>query len=122
MKSSILVIEDNDINMDMMIFILNAMGHTVIPALNGPAGLVIAKSVKPDLVICDIQMPELDGYAVLAALKTDPDPSISTIPIIAITAMAMKGDEALLLKAGFDGYLSKPIEVDDLRQLLQKHL
>jgi CheY-like chemotaxis protein len=121
-KQSILVIEDNDINMDMMIFLLKALGYEVLPALNGPAGLSMAMALRPKLIICDIQMPQLDGYAVLHALKTDPEPAISTIPIIAVTAMAMRGDEADLMKAGFDGYLSKPVEFNDLKILLQRYL
>ena len=72
MKPKVLVIEDNAANMDLMIFVLNALGLIVIPALNGPAGLAIARAEIPDLIICDIQMPHLDGYAVLEALKLTP--------------------------------------------------
>ena len=120
MKPTILVIEDNDINMDLMIFVLNAMKLNVIPALNGPAGLAIALSERPDLIICDIQMPHLDGYAVLNALKSNPE--VSGIPVIAVTAMAMLGDGERLLAQGFDGYLSKPIEFDELKAELIEHL
>lgn len=118
--SGILVIEDNDINMDLMIYILNAMGHSVIPALNGPAGLAIARAQRPALILCDIQMPELDGLGVLRALKGDR--STRDIPIVAITSQAMVGDREKLMGAGFDGYLSKPIEFDDLRLEVEKHL
>lgn len=120
MKPTILVIEDNDINMDLMIFVLNALGLAVIPALNGPAGLAIAKSQRPDLILCDIQMPHLDGYAVLGALRSDP--AFSGIPVIAVTALAMLGDGDQLLAQGFDGYLSKPIELDQLKAELATHL
>jgi CheY-like chemotaxis protein len=120
MSPSILLIEDNEINMDMMIFVLNALGLAAIPALNGPAGLAIARSMLPDLIICDIQMPHLDGFGVLRALKSDP--AMCGIPIIAVTAMAMVGDGERLIAAGFDSYLGKPIEFDDLKLELMKYL
>ena len=120
MRTTILVIEDNDINMDMMIFVLQALGIVVLPALNSPAGLAMARSERPCLIICDIQMPELDGYGVLQGVKSDP--AVAHIPIIALTALAMAGDGERLLAAGFDGYLSKPVDFDDLKSELRKHL
>lgn len=120
MKPKILVIEDNDINMDLMIFVLNALDLTVIPALNGPAGLAIARSEVPDLIFCDIQMPHLDGHGVLAALRAES--TLAHIPVIAVTAMAIVGDGQRLLTAGFSGYLSKPIDFDHLKVELAGHL
>ncbi|MEJ7747567.1 MAG: response regulator [Luteimonas sp.] len=120
MSASILLIEDNDINMDVMILILNGLGLEVIPALNGPAGLAIARSQRPDLILCDIAMPHLDGFGVLNAVKSDPD--TASIPVIAVTAMAADGDGARLLAAGFDSYLSKPVEIDDLKRELARYL
>lgn len=120
MSPKILVIEDNDINMDLMIFILTAFGLNVIPALNGLAGLAIAKAEVPDLIICDIHMPLLDGFGVLAALRSDP--TTTHIPVVAITALAMAGDSERLLAAGFNGYLSKPVEFDQLRVTVSNHL
>lgn len=120
MKPRVLVIEDNDSNMDLMIFVLKALGLTAIPALNGPAGLAIARSELPDLIICDIQMPHLDGFAVLSALKSDP--KLSAIPVIAVTALAMRGDGERLLARGFDGYLSKPVEFEHLKAELLHRL
>ncbi len=122
MKTSILVIEDDDITMDMMIFLLNSLGYTVIPALNGPAGLAMAKADPPGLIICDIKMPELDGYQVLESLRADPDRRVATIPIIAVTALAMNGDQEQIIAAGFDAYLGKPVEVDALRRAVEQHL
>ncbi len=119
-SSSILLIEDNVLNMDYMIFALNALGLSVIPALNGPAGLAIAKTQKPCLILCDIVMAELDGYGVLAALRADP--AVRTIPVVAVTAMAMQGDRDRLLAAGFDGYLAKPVSLDDLKREVYQHL
>ncbi len=120
MMPRILVIEDNDIAMNLMIYVLNALGLTVIPALNGPAGLAIAKAELPDLIMCDIQMPHLDGHAVLDAVRTNP--TISKTPVIAVTALSMVGDGERLLARGFDGYLSKPIEFNELKNELRKHL
>jgi CheY-like chemotaxis protein len=120
MKPKILIIEDNEINMDLMIFVLNALGLSVIPALNGPAGLAIARSEIPDLIFCDIMMAHLDGHGVLAALKAES--SLEHIPVIAVTALAMAGDGARLIAQGFDGYLSKPIDFDELKQELTRQL
>lgn len=120
MKAAILVIDDNDINMDMMIIVLNSMDHPVIPALNGPAGLAIARSQRPSLILCDIQMPELDGFALLNALRADPDPLVSGIPVVAVTAMAETGGGKRLFDAGFDGYLGKPVDIDALTMELRK--
>ncbi|ATQ79229.1 two-component system response regulator (plasmid) [Massilia violaceinigra] len=116
----VLLIDDNEINMDLMIFVMNVWGFLVIPALNGPAGLAISKSEIPDLIICDIQMPHLDGFQIVQTLKSDPQ--YSSIPIIALTAMAMMGDKENLLAAGFDSYLSKPVEIDELKGALRKLL
>ncbi len=119
-KAAILVIEDNDINMDMMILVLNSLDHPVIPALNGPAGLAIARSQRPSLILCDIQMPELDGFALLNALRADPDPLVSGIPIVAVTALAEADAGKRLMDAGFDGYLGKPVDIDHLTRELRK--
>lgn len=120
MKPKILLVEDNDINMDLMIFVLNSLDLAVIPALNGPAGLAIARSQVPDLIFCDIQMPHLDGYGVLAGLRAES--TLAHIPVIAVTAMAMAGDGQRLLAAGFSGYLSKPIEFEQLKLELATQL
>jgi CheY-like chemotaxis protein len=120
MGSSVLIIEDDDTSMDLMIFLLNSMGLLAIPALNGPAGLAIAKSQSPALILCDIQMPHLDGMAIIRHLKSDPD--LCQIPVVAVTAMAMEGDEQRLRQAGFDGYLGKPIDIRALTDTLLPHL
>ncbi|MES2898891.1 MAG: response regulator [Pseudomonadota bacterium] len=121
-NASILVIEDNGLTMDMMIFVLMAMGYRVIPALNGPVGLSIARAERPQLIFCDICMPELDGYGVVKALRADPDPSVSGIPVIAVTASLAEDQVALLLAAGFSAYLPKPLDLDQLNAALRQHL
>jgi CheY-like chemotaxis protein len=119
-NTSILVIEDDDINMDIMIFALNSLGWSAIPALNGPVGLAIAKAERPCLILCDIRMPHLDGYGVLAGLRADS--SVATIPILAVTSLVHPQDGDHLIAAGFDGYLGKPIQLDALKSALLKHL
>jgi CheY-like chemotaxis protein len=120
MTNTVLVIDDNQANVDLMIFILNAMGLTVIPALNGPAGAAIARAQHPSLVLCDVQMPHLDGFGVLKAIRETA--GMEKTPVVAITALAMNGDEQMLLDAGFDGYISKPVEFDRLKSAIEKYL
>lgn len=104
----ILVIEDNPINLELMTYLLRAWGHETISATDGQAGLEAARSDPPDLVVCDIQMPGLDGYEVARALKADA--TLARVPLLAVTAFAMVGDHDRALRAGFDGHFSKPID------------
>jgi CheY-like chemotaxis protein len=117
---SILIIEDNEINMEVLIFALNSLGWNAIPALNGPVGLAIAKAERPRLILCDIHMPHLDGFGVLHGIRTDV--ALATIPIIAVTAFETAADEDKYLHAGFDGALGKPVQLDELKNALKKHL
>jgi two-component system cell cycle response regulator DivK len=103
----ILIIEDNSANMELMVYLLNAFGHTVLEAVNGEAGLATAREAKPDLVLCDLHIPGMDGYEIARRLKVDP--RLKVIPLIAVTAYAMVGDRDKVLSAGFDGYIPKPI-------------
>lgn len=105
--ASILIIEDNPTNMELMVYLLKAFGHTVFEATEGETGLATAHSKSPDLVLSDLQMPGMDGYEVVRRIKLDP--SLNTVPVIAITAYAMVGDRDRVLAAGFDGYIPKPI-------------
>ncbi len=110
MSARILIIEDNATNMELMVYLLRAFGYEPLSASDGEAGVAAAKKDKPDLIICDVHLPKLDGYGVVAALKADPE--VSHIPALAVTALAMVGDRERLLEAGFDGYIGKPIEPD----------
>ena len=103
----ILIIEDNAANMQLMVYLLNAFGHTVLEAMNGEIGLATTRQALPDLVLCDLQMPGMDGYEVARRFKLDPH--LVAIPLIAVTAYAMVGDRDKVLSAGFDGYIPKPI-------------
>ena len=108
MTARILIIEDRLDNMELMVCLLEAFGYSVLPALSGEAGMKIALRELPDLIICDVHLPNVDGYGVLKYLQSEP--ALQRIPVIAVTALAMVGDRQKLLNAGFGGYLSKPIE------------
>ena len=107
MAVRILIIEDHPENLDLMKYLLTAFGYTTVEAENGLSGLETAARETPELIICDIQLPDINGYEVAARLKQDA--RTRAIPLIAITALAMVGDRERVLKAGFDGYISKPI-------------
>jgi two-component system cell cycle response regulator len=103
----VLVIEDNSANLELMVYLLRAFGHVPIAARDGQAGLEAAQIDRPDLILCDLQMPVMDGFAVARALKRDP--ALRPLPLVAVTAFAMVGDREKVLAAGFDGYIPKPI-------------
>jgi diguanylate cyclase (GGDEF)-like protein/PAS domain S-box-containing protein len=119
-SARILIIEDNSTNMELMVYLLTAFGYTPLVAVDGISGVQSARQNKPDLIICDIHLPKLDGYGVVAALKKDPD--TSQIPVLAVTALAMVGDRERLLAAGFNGYIGKPIEPDTFVAQLEAFL
>ncbi|MGF6275452.1 two-component system cell cycle response regulator [Massilia sp. UYP11] len=116
----ILIIEDNPANIELMSFLLGAYGHTPLCASDGPRGVAAARSERPDLIACDVNLPGMDGFAVLAALRTDPQ--LSGVPILAVTALAMAGDREKVLAAGFDGYIGKPIEPESFVAELEAFL
>ena len=96
--------------MELMVYLLRAFGYTPLAAYDGEEGVRMARSELPDLIICDVHLPKLDGYGVVAELKKDP--LLRKIPALAVTALAMVGDRERLLEAGFNGYIGKPIEPD----------
>ena len=108
MPACILVIEDNPANLELMTYLLKAYKYEPLVAMTGEAGLEIAQRERPDLVLCDIQLPAMDGFEVMRRLKADP--VLGRLPIVAVTALAMVGDKERMLSAGFDGYIGKPIE------------
>src|SRR5918999_3982372 len=121
MAARILVVEDNPANLDLMAYLLKAFGYTPLTAQDGEEGLEIARQEEPDLIICDVQLPKLDGYEVARWLKSHP--RLRTIPLVAVTALAMVGDRDKVLAAGFDGYIAKPINpqtfVEQVEHFLQ---
>ena len=107
MTKRILVVEDNPDNLDLMVYLLSAFGYQAASAVDGQTGLALALLDKPDLIVCDVHLPRMDGYEVVRQLKADPE--CCSIPTVAVTALAMVGDRDRVLAAGFDGYLTKPI-------------
>lgn len=120
MKSTLLVIEDNEQNLYLAAFLLEQNGFTVIPARSGPEGIELAKRVHPALIILDIQLPGMDGYAVAQALRQNP--ALQNVPIVAVTSYAMVGDRERALAAGCNGYIEKPINPDTFRSEIEKYL
>jgi len=116
----ILIIEDNPANIELMSFLLSAYGHAPLSAADGPRGVAAARSERPDLIACDVNLPGMDGFAVLAELKGEP--ALAGVPILAVTALAMTGDREKVLAAGFDGYISKPIEPESFVAELEAFL
>lgn len=120
MSARILVIEDNPANMELMVYLLKAYGHQPLCAYDGADGLAVARRQMPDLIICDVNLPKLDGYAVISALKQHP--ALHAVPAVAVTALAMVGDREKLLSAGFDGYIGKPIEPETFVLQIERYL
>ena len=110
MSAKILLVEDNEQNRYLATVILENAGHTVIHAHTGGEALEIADREKPDLVLMDIQMPEMDGYEAAQRLKTTP--GCEDVPVVAVTSYAMAGDRDKAMKLGFVGYIEKPISTD----------
>jgi len=106
--ATILIVEDNPANMKLAVFLLESAGHAVISATTAEAGLTFARDQQPQLILMDIQLPGMDGLEATALLKQGD--STRAIPVIALTALAMKGDEARIRAAGCDGYIAKPLE------------
>lgn len=111
-KIKILYIEDNFDNLTLVKRVLEIEGYEVIEAKNGTDGLDKARTTQPDIIITDINLPDIDGFAVTSALKKDTQ--TAHIPVIAMTANVMKKDRETILQAGCDGYIAKPIDVDEL--------
>jgi two-component system, cell cycle response regulator DivK len=105
--ATVLVVEDNLVNMKLAVFLLQLAGHTVLSATDAEVGLTIAREQHPNLILMDIQLPGMDGLEATALLKRDEQ--TRAIPVIALTALAMKGDEERIRSAGCDGYMAKPV-------------
>ncbi len=116
----ILVVEDNRDNMVLITDVLKSMGYAVIPAKDGEEGVKSARSNRPDLILMDLSLPRVDGWTATRMLKADDQ--LNMIPVIALTAHAMSGDRQRALDAGCDDYISKPINLRELRDKIQKYL
>ena len=107
----ILVVEDHPDNMTLTVLLLRSAGHTVLSAVDAEAGLTLARDELPDLILMDVQLPGMDGLEATAILRLDP--LTRAIPVIALTALAMKGDEARIRAAGCNGYIAKPMAIHE---------
>ena len=115
----ILVVEDNEKNMKLFRDVLGATGYRTIEATTGGEAVLLATERAPDLVLMDIQMPDVDGVEALRRLRADE--RTAAIPVLAVTAQAMQGDREHFLAEGFDGYLSKPVNVRELIGTVRQH-
>ncbi len=118
MDRTVLVVEDNDLNMKLFHDVLEARGYNVLQAKDWMEGWRIARKHRPDLIIMDIQLPEVSGLEVTKWLKDDE--TLKSIPVIAVTAFAMAGDEAKIRDGGCDAYISKPISIRDFLQTIDR--
>ncbi|MDP8920824.1 MAG: response regulator [Pseudomonadota bacterium] len=109
MKKTVLIVEDNELNMKLFNDLLEAHGYATLKTSHGIEAMELARAHKPDLILMDIQLPEVSGLEVTRWLKADEE--LKSIPVIAITAFAMKGDEERIREGGCEAYMSKPISV-----------
>lgn len=116
----ILIIEDNAANMRLATFLLKAAAHEVLEAVDAEAGLMMARAEHPDLILMDIQLPGMDGLEATGLLKADE--ATKAIPVIALTSLAMKGDEERIRAAGCDGYIAKPLGYRDFLTVISAQL
>jgi CheY-like chemotaxis protein len=120
MNPVVLVIEDNEQNLYLMRFLLEKNGFTVVEATDGVKGVEMAKETKPNLILLDIQLPKMDGYAVARELRKNGE--LAKTSIVAVTSYAMVGDRERVLAAGADGYIEKPIDPDTFIAKIEQHL
>ena len=122
-RARVLVVEDNPLNLELVTDILEAQGCVVIAAIDGPDALAVLNCLDgdlPDLVLMDVQIPHIDGLTVTRQIKADP--ARAKLPIIALTAHAMRGDEQMIFEAGCDDYIAKPFELSAFLATIARHL
>ena len=121
MSKQIYIVEDNRKNMELFIAVLETLSHLrILTATKGKEGLELIKSGNPDIIILDIQLPDISGTEICKELRKIE--RFKTTPIIAVSSLAMKGDKEMIMGAGFDNYISKPIMIKDFRELIQNLL
>lgn len=118
MAKKILIVEDNELNAKLFCDLLGANGYETVETNEGIEAVGLARNTMPDLIIMDIQLPEISGLDITRKIKADPD--MKHIPIIAVTAFAMKDDEEQILQAGCEAYLSKPIAIDQFLSTVRR--
>ncbi|MBI3439648.1 MAG: response regulator [Proteobacteria bacterium] len=120
MAKTVLIVEDNDLNLKLFNDLLEAFGYRTVKTKDGRQALPLAREHKPDLILVDIQLPEVSGLEITDRLKKDP--ALKAIPVVAVTAFAMRGDEQKILAAGCDAYLSKPISVTTFLETIRRFI
>ena len=120
MSKTILIVEDNELNMKLFNDLLQAHGYSTLQVKDGRSVVEITRQNRPDLILMDIQLPEISGLEITKMLKADDD--LRAIPVVAMTAFAMKGDEQKIRNGGCDGYIAKPISVASFLQTVSRFL
>ena len=120
MAKVILIVEDEPKNLTLLRDLLQVSGYSTIEATDGTQGVELARTKSPDLILMDVQMPKMDGLEATRILKADA--TTSSIPVLALTSYAMKGDKERILEAGCDGYLTKPFDIKELLKIVAEHL
>jgi len=120
MAKRILIVEDNDLNLKLFRDLLGANGYETVETKEGLEAITLTRNLKPDLILMDIQLPEISGLDVTKKIKADEE--IKHIPVVAVTAFAMKDDEEKILRAGCEAYISKPISIDHFLSTVKKFL
>ena len=120
MTNVILIVEDESRNLTLLRDLLQVSGYSTIEATDGEKGVELAKASKPDLILMDVQMPEMDGLEATRILKADT--TTGNIPVLALTSYAMKGDKEKILEVGCDGYLAKPFDIQELLKKVTEYL
>ena len=120
MPKRVMIVEDNELNMKLFRDLIEASGYETVQTRNGLEALELARQHKPDLILMDIQLPEVSGLEITKRLKADDE--LHTIPVIAVTAFAMKGDEERIRQGGCEAYMSKPISVPKFVETIKNYL
>jgi two-component system cell cycle response regulator DivK len=120
MAKTVLIVEDNELNMKLFRDLLEAHGYQTSGTSNGVEALDLVRKMRPDLILMDIQLPQVSGLEVTRWIKDDPD--LRTIPVVAVTAFAMKGDEERIREGGCEAYLSKPISVGKFIETVRRFI
>ncbi len=120
MAKTVLIVEDNELNLKLFRDLLDAHGYKTVETKDGAEALALARNIRPDLILMDIQLPEISGLDITRQLKADE--SVRQIPVVAVTAFAMKDDEEMILNAGCEAYMSKPISIPTFLKTVQRFL